>query len=178
MSPQGEMYMNRAKKSAAVPFAQAMKTMSAMLGTEQAHVTRARRENGIDLMFRFAAKQMFSLTISGEQVLSGKLALVQGREPTTSAMLVMHQETNLNTVQLFDGLVNGDLLDAEVVADNGFSLNNETVERWRIEVISDRFAHILDALMVLDVEPTENIGDRVESLRLLLAKSLLVQVAA
>ena len=79
---------------------------------------------------------------------------------------------------MFRGLESGEMLAIEVVADGGYSLNREVVERLHIEAINDTFAHIIDALMMLDVAPTEDVGDRVEPLRLALTKSLFVRMAA
>jgi hypothetical protein len=157
------------KKEVTLPLAVAITAMSAMLGTQQAQILRIPGETGITLAFNFAAKQMFQLNFAGTRLTSGVINLVEGREPTNTAMSAVQNYTSTDTVSLFEGLLSGDMVSADIVNDDGFSLSSDDsgVSLSDIFQMSAGLSKIIQLVLDMDIEPTQNAGDlaNVEELR-------------
>lgn len=158
-------------KHATLPLSASMLAMAVMFVTNEAHVTRVQHEHGIDLVFSFAAYQQFTVTFRGELLVAASLTLVEGREPSTQAMTMVDNQTDIDTVQLFDGLESNDVLKVEVVTDEGFSLDKDGVD-VRLAgvtnanaVLGEVFKKLIDA----DANPQENLGPSLVSQRTKLA---------
>lgn len=114
---------NKAKtKTVDLKFEQAMATMVVMLQTQQPLIKRESSSEGVILSFGFAAKQNFTLTFKGDRMVAAALRLVEGREPTTAAMLHLQQVLGVDTVRMWEGLNSGDVLRVSVVCVAGCKL--------------------------------------------------------
>ncbi len=158
-------------KHATLPLSASVLAMAVMFVTNEAHVTRVPHERGIDLVFNFAAFQQFMVTFRGERLVVASLTLVEGREPSTQAMTMVDNQTDIDTVRLFAGLESNDVLKAEVVTDDGFSLDKDGVD-VRLAgvtnanaVLGEVFKKLIDA----DANPQDNLGTSLVSLRAKLA---------
>jgi hypothetical protein len=155
----------RQSKTVTMRFSSAVLAMAVMLATQEAEVKRVPHEGGVDLKFNFAARQQFTVTIHEGRLIAASLTLVEGREPTTQAMLVVDDETDVDTVKLFAGLESNDRLEVEVVSDDGFSLDKAYVRFGDVSSVNTSLGAILFTLFELDVSPEVNAGEHIVEFR-------------
>jgi methionine-rich copper-binding protein CopC len=157
--------LTKKSKTVTMRFSAAVLAMAVMLATQEAEVKRVTHEKGLDLKFNFAAKQQFMVTIQEGRIVAASLTLVEGREPTTQAMVAVDDETEVDTVKLFAGLESNNRLEVEVVSDDGFSLDKASLCIGDVSSVNTSLGVILFTLLELDVSPEVNAGDHIVEFR-------------
>lgn len=168
-------------KAVAMHLSAAMLAMAAMLGACRARITKVCGGEGLtNLTFTFGPEQGFALVFVGQRLVGASMSCVEGREPTTSAMLVVQDETSTDTVCLFDGLLSGGVLDVQVVTDDGASLDHADVDMRYDDLAcgNKTLAVTFYELLDLSCRGSDNVADHIESLRAELVKEFGRRLAA
>lgn len=166
------MNSKRRTKRTNMPLSASILAMAVMLATQEAYIERIIEDGQTDLKFSFAANQQFMLTFEGERLMAASLTLIEGREPSTQAAFRIDAETNVDTIDLFDGLASDDILKVTVVSDAGHNLDDEGVSITLAEVSRQNvlLATVIKELLGAEEESSVNLGPCIESLRTKLAK--------